>query len=381
MKKRILIDATTIVEKTDGLSQYIISLLKNFPEEAFSTFDFSLLINKGVNRKELTELIATGRFKVVETSIAPIGPKRDWDFFNFLRKNKNSFDAFHSTSNQYPLFVKNGIATIHDITFKFYLDKPWWTFKMAQRYLNIVIKNTLRNAGSIIAVSKATKDILIDTYHPTKKNADKIEVIYEGWEHLINTDPVGPSEDLSNTYGNYIFYVGTTRKHKNMKKLLKAFNIARQKLPDNIKLVLSGSETYLDEEDAKSIAAINEGGERVVFTGYVSKQKLGSLFSHCDAFIFPSLCEGFGIPVLEAFYFEKPLMCSNTTSLPEIAGEAAMLFDPEDPKDIARTMVDFYQNPNLKIDLVKKGNERLKDFSWQKAAVETIELYKEHFNK
>jgi glycosyltransferase involved in cell wall biosynthesis len=285
------------------------------------------------------------------------------------------------TSNQYPLFIKNGIATIHDIIFKYYLDAPWWTFKLKQRYLNFVIKNSLRRAGSVIAVSESTKKMLNDVYKTNNKIKNKIEVIYEGWEHLINEETNAEKEGLNNQFGSYLFYVGGTRKHKNIKRLLKAFNIAKAALPEYVNLVLSGNETYLDEEDKRTIASINEKSKRVILTGYVSKTKLDNLFLHADAFIFPSLCEGFGIPVLETFYFEKPLLCSNSTSLPEIAGDAALFFDPENVKDIANKIIFFYNHPEIVADLIKKGKERLLDFSWAKAANETITLYHNHFDK
>ncbi len=381
MKKRILVDATTVTSVTDGLSQYIINLIKNFPKEAFEIFELSLLVNKGIERKELQQLIDSKKFKIVETNIAPIGPRRDIGMYQFYRKNKNTFDVFHSTSNQYPLCIKNGIATIHDITFKFYFDKPWWTFKLAQRYLNLIIANSLKNAGSVISVSDATKNMLIDVYNLTANESKKIETIYEGWEHLIITETDGDSTDINNNYGRYLFYVGTTRKHKNMKKLLSAFSIAIETLPKDINLVLTGSETYLDDDDRSNINLINKNSKRVIFTGYVSKTVLNTLFKNASVFIFPSLCEGFGIPVLESFYFDKPLLCSQTTSLPEIAGNAALLFDPENPKDIAEKIIYFYTHPELTASLILKGRERLKQFSWKKAANETFQLYKRHFEK
>jgi glycosyltransferase involved in cell wall biosynthesis len=91
------------------------------------------------------------------------------------------------------------------------------------------------------------------------------------------------------------------------------------------------------------------------------------------------LCEGFGIPVLESFYFEKPLLCSNTTSLPEIAGDAAMYFNPEKENEIADTIVEFFKDPSLAPVLVEKGKQRLKQFSWEKAAIETVALYHKYF--
>ncbi len=375
MKKRILIDASTVIEKKDGLSQYIISILNNIPQQSFEEFHFMVLINKGVLRKELWKVIGTGKFEIIEEKIAPIGPKRDWDLLFFFRKYKNKFDLFHSTSNQYPLFLKNGIATVHDITFKKYLDSKWWTFNMASRYLNLVIKKSLTNATAVIAVSQFTKNDLVQQFDLDVKRAEKISVIYEGWEHLIKEE----EDEIDNSLpqlGSYLFYVGNTRVHKNIKNLLKSFAIASKKLPSNIKLVISGDESFLSKEDKAVVSEINQSKQRIVFTGFVSKAVLDHLFKNAAAFIFPSLYEGFGIPVLEAFYFKKPILCSNVTSLPEIAGDAALYFDPEQPENIAEVILHFFNNREIENDLVLKGTERLKLFSWKKAALETVALYR-----
>ena len=381
MKKRILIDASTVISKIDGLSQYIINLIKHLPEESFDIFDYSVLVNKDLNRNALTDILKDQRFTIIEARIAPIGPKREWDMFWFLRKYKTKFDLFHSTSNQYPLYLKKGIATIHDITFRKYLNAPWYTFKTASFFLNLVIKNSLYRSVAVIAVSEFTKNDLVNKYQLNEKIQKKISVIYEGWEHLINSD----DNEIVNTelfeFENYLFYVGTTRVHKNMKNLLKAFIIAANEINENISLVIVGNESYLDDDDKKSINAINEKYKRVFFTGFVSKKELDYLFTNCCAFIFPSLSEGFGIPVLEAFYFKKPLLCSNSTSLPEIAGNAALYFDPSNPEDIARSVITLYKDPAIGPGLVKKGEERLQLFSWKKTASQTVQLYMDELSK
>lgn len=375
MKKRILIDATTVVDKIDGLSRYIINLLAHFPEEAFDKFDFSVLIGKGVQREDLWEVLKKGIFEVIEAQISPIGPKRDWDMFWFLRKNKKSFDLFHSTSNQYPLYLKGGVATVHDITFRKYFDMPWWTFKMGRVYLNKVIKNSLIKSTAVIAVSNATKNDLLESYGSEFR--DKIHVIYEGWEHFSKEDHPSNGQIENFNFKDYIFYVGTTRKHKNIKNLLKAFDISLNKIPSNIKLILTGRTDYLDKEDAKVIEKINGQGKRIIFTGYASNEAIAHLFSNADAFIFPSLSEGFGIPILEAFYFNTPVLCSNTTALPEVAGDAGIYFDPHDPESIADTIIDFYKDESKRITAIEKGKQQLAKFSSSKAALETIQLYED----
>ena len=380
MKKIILLDATTVIEKKDGLSQYIIGLLSNFPEKAFEEFRFIVLINNNVKRKELWDILEKRKFEIISTNIPPIGPRRDWAFYQFFKNYRGTFDLFHSTSNQYPPFLKKGIATVHDITFRKYLNAKWWTFNFARHYLSMVIKRSLRNASAVIAVSDFTKQDLIKYFTFPKADQDKIQVIYEGWEHLQIEEEVGVAE-ITETYKNYLFYVGTTRVHKNMKNLLKAFELAIAKLPENIQLVISGNETYLDNADKIIIDRINKPYQRIFFTGFVSNAHLQHLFKNADAFIFPSLSEGFGIPILEAFYFEKPVLCSNTTSLPEIAGDAALYFDPLVPQSIADAIFLLYSNSSISTKLIQLGNQRLTLFSWKKMAEETVELYQKILNK
>ena len=112
----------------------------------------------------------------------------------------------------------------------------------------------------------------------------------------------------------------------------------------------------------------------MVFTGYVSNACVSRLYREADAFIFPSLSEGFGLPVLEAFHYGTPLLCSNATSLPEVAGDAALYFDPHDAGAIADAIVRFYADPKLGPRLAEAGRRRLREFSWAKAARETVDL-------
>ena len=142
-------------------------------------------------------------------------------------------------------------------------------------------------------------------------------------------------------------------------------------------MLISGSRAQLSPANRAAIAAINAKRERVIFTGYVSNACVRHLYRHADAFIMPSLAEGFGLPVLEAFHFGAPVLCSRTSSLPEVAGDAALYFDPTQPADIARAVVEFYRQPALRTALIEAGKKRSSLFSWKKAAAETVELYRE----
>lgn len=377
-RKRVLIDASTLSPTIDGLSVYIINLIKNLPPAASAEFDFTVLLNPHVNWPDLEAAMEARQMRVLREKVATIGPRRDWDMWRFLRRHRGEFDLVHITSNNYPLAMKGGIATIHDVTFK-----RWFAIKdglpgaaaAARLYLTLVIQRCLARAEAVIAVSASTRDQLEQLFRPAPHDAAKIKVIHEGWEHL--RDYQGECEPFAFEGDGYLFFLGSYRIHKNLTNLLKAFRLAADRLPRNKKLVISGTSGELSGKNREIIEEINAEGERVVFTGYVSSACVRRLYQQADAFVFPSLAEGFGLPVLEAFYCGTPLLCARATSLPEVAGEAALYFDPSDPADIAEAIVRFYADPSLSAKLRASGQRRLELFSWAKASDRTVDLYRD----
>ncbi|MBK8495619.1 MAG: glycosyltransferase family 4 protein [Chitinophagaceae bacterium] len=335
------------------------------------------MLNPNINRDELTDHVKHGNFNVIERKTAPIGPKRDWDMFWFLLKHEKNYDLVHITSSNFPVSLRKGICTIHDLTFRKYFDNPRYTFNLATKYMDWVVRNCMKYAKAVIAVSKSTKNELLSGYHLDVAANEKIYVIYEGWEHLIhyNINEKNPCEGEMLVKDNYLFYPVhpvSTRIYRTCYQLLSW----QYPIPANKKLAISGSDKYINNMDLSLISEINKAGKRIFFTGYLSNACVESYFKNADAYVFPSLSEGFGIPVLEAFYYEKPVLCSNTTSLPEVAGDAALYFDPHDPQSIANTIITFYNNPPDKAVLAIKAKHQLQKFSWAKAAHETIAVYK-----
>ena len=375
-RKRILIDASPVTGSVDGLSVYIVNLIRNLPADALAEFDFTILLNPGIDWPELGEAIRTGGMEEMRVRIAPIGPRRDWDMFRFLRRNRDQFDLIHITSHNYPIALRGGIVTIHDVTFKTWFDSksriPGWRFA-ARSYLDRIVRHGLKRAQAVIAVSDSTRRELIQRFAPA--DPGKIEVIHEGWEHLADYDAEA-CEPFDIDAGGYLFFLGSYRVHKNLSRLLEAFRIAMDRIPEDRILVISGSSGRLSAANREVMAAINAKRTRVVFTGYVSNACVARLYREADAFIFPSLSEGFGLPVLEAFHSGAPLLASSATSLPEVAGDAALYFDPNDALDIADAIVRFYADPALGPRLSTLGKDRLESFSWKKAAEETVALYR-----
>lgn len=376
-KPRILIDASVVTSIPDGLSTYVVSLLKHLPEESFERFDYSLLVNPGLEREDFWAAIEGRPFRIVEARMAAIGPRRDWHMYRFLKARGGEFDLIHNTSNSFPLAMRGGVCTIHDVTFKRWFHNPRGipgARHAAAAYLSAAVRHCLRRAQAIISVSHSTRDEIARLFHPSPAQLEKIIVIHEGWEHLQGYAEEEPSSSERPDVG-YIFFLGSFRRHKNLERLLEAFALAADRIPAGKKLVISGSSNRLSPAMQRRVEDLNRSGERVVFTGYVSNARVRRYYEQADAFIFPSLAEGFGIPVLEAFYYGTPLLCSRTTSLPEVAGPAALYFNPFDAHDIARAIVEIYGEPGLREKLVALGRERLQAFSWSSAARETVAVY------
>ena len=377
-RPRILIDASPVTSSVDGLSVYIVNLIKHLPEASLDWFDYTILLNPGVDWPDLAKAVRERGLKELRARIAPIGPRRDLDMLRFLRRHRGQFDLIHITSNNYPLALRGGICTIHDVTFRTWFDSksrvPLWKFA-ARLYMSMVIRKALKRAQAVIAVSDSTRRDIERQFAPGRAEMAKISIVHEGWEHLNDYDreECPPFEFGA---GGYIFFLGSYRVHKNLTRLLEAFRLAMDRIPSDRILVISGSSGALSAANQQVLATINAVRQRVVFTGYVSNACVSRLYAEADAFIFPSLSEGFGLPVLEAFHFGTPLLCSRATSLPEVAGDAALYFDPDDAGDIAEAIVRFYNDPTLAAKLGAAGSRRLASFSWTKAAAETVEIYR-----
>jgi glycosyltransferase involved in cell wall biosynthesis len=196
----------------------------------------------------------------------------------------------------------------------------------------------------------------------------KMPVIYEGPKSLISNTNYSESDIAA----KYILHVGVMNKRKNIPALIYAFKKLKEKGYTDLKLVLAGKietknfTTNYDEikKAVKDSALEND----IIFTGYISDEKLQSLYNKAFMYVFPSLNEGFGIPILEAFNHNLPVLVADNTCLPEIGGEAVVTFNPLNIDDIAAKMQMILDNPELKNSLIKKGQKRLEYFSWEKTA-------------
>ena len=233
---------------------------------------------------------------------------------------------------------------------------------------------------SIICISEYSRQGLLAHLKITPERTYSVPVCIHTrlTENHPNRDML---ENLNLKNQSYLFYPANFWPHKNHKMLLTAYNILLRRNPDlELDLVFTGA---LRQPEKELRAAVEAMGleKRVHFLGYLSDEELAAVFQGCHLLIFPSLFEGFGVPLLEAFTFGKPVLCSWVGSLPEIGGEAALYFDPRKPLDMVRTIEQVINNPDQATELVRQGYERLSKFSREEMALRYLDIFNQTLQK
>ena len=357
---RIGIDISQIVYGT-GVSFYTRSLVKNLLK---IDSDNKYCLFAGALRSRKTLLKYIQEFEAYKdkynTKIYPFSPS----IFDFIF-NKVHFlpielftgkiDVFHSSDWVQPKTNCFNVTTIHDLSPIIY---PNFSDRNTVEVHKRRLKKIFAEIDRVIVPSKATENELLRIgYDP-----NKIRVIHEASGEAFykrSTDEVEKIKKSLKIRGKYILAVGVG-KRKNTKGILKGFDLSRA--GKDINLVIAG---IPDEHSEK---------RGVIYTGMLDDSKLACLYSGAEALVFPSFYEGFGLPILQAFACECPVVTSNLSSMLEIASDAAVLVDPHDASSIADGILKALQGPK---GLIQKGIQRSKDFSWEKAAKQTLEVYNE----
>ena len=239
-------------------------------------------------------------------------------------------------------------------------------------------KYSVEKADAVIAISKSTGDDILTTYDVEKNN---VHVVYPGTTGFMNQDVKNRTKTVSAKYSisrDYILYVGTLQPRKNIIRLIEAFQKIKlsnyQINNNNLQLVIVGKKGWLYDDIFQKVK--DAGLEKdVVFTGFVPDEELPLLYEHATCFCLPSLHEGFGFPVLEAMKYGCPVICSNMSSLPEVAGDAGVLVNPESVDDIARgLLIVISLTSGQRKQMIEKGKKQAAKFTWEKAAKQTIEI-------
>lgn len=284
-------------------------------------------------------------------------------------------DVMHYPLGRASLFhPKKSVITIHDLMYKYYAKEfPGYIASYKIAYFDMILKSTLKNIDGIIAISDYTAQELQRYFN---FNFGKLNTIHPGINYdYFRRSVVGKYKDLYKNLGQYILTVKSTSPHKNLKSVLMSFALARKKYHIPHKLVVVGSAGLAHKEFIDLIKA-NHIERQTVFLRNVSDEELFGLYEGADLFLFLSLNEGFGFPVLEAMASGVPVICSNKASLPEIVGEAAILIDPLNTNRITETINYCLYNEELRKKLIKRGLQRATRFSWKETALRTLQVYK-----
>ncbi len=264
------------------------------------------------------------------------------------------------------------IATVHDLAFR-HFPKTFPTSSRAK--LNLLLGVTVRKASRIIAVSESTKLDLL-RFFPDLPGS-KIRVIHHGVnaDFFANDPPENERDALLNHYGltsgSYILYVGAIQPRKNLVRLVSAFETAKLRHPD-MKLVIVGEKAWLSDAIIDRMRR-SPFSDDIIRTGKVPFRELPIWYRNARLFAFVSLYEGFGLPALEAFAAGTPALLGSASSLPEVGGDAALYADPHIESDIADKLSLLWEDDTLRDNLRKKGLERVKLFSWDRCAEETLD--------
>jgi glycosyltransferase involved in cell wall biosynthesis len=363
---RIGIDARKLHDF--GIGTYIRNLLRQLArldsETDYVVFsrpdDCGTVAALGANFRAVPE--GAGNYSVAEQVRIPLAVRRE------------HLTLFHATHYVLPPLVRcPSVVTIHDcihLMFPQYLPN-----RRSLAYARTLISLAAKRATRVMTVSESSKrDILRYVDIPP----EKIDVIYNSYDERFGIEPneeaVARVRERYQLHDRFVLYAGNVKPHKNLERLIEAFHLVRNRGLDQLKLVLIG-------DDISRYSALRRAVHRhqlhkyVRFLGYLPEETLAVMYRLAGVFVFPSLYEGFGLPPLEAMASGTPVVTSNVSSLPEVAGDAAVLVDPYDAHAIADGIHRVLTDERLRDDLRRRGLARAKQFSWESSVRRVREIY------
>jgi len=391
---RIGIDARFYGPVGKGLGRYtqevVDNIIKISAAESSAVFEFVIFLSA----ENYNEFICDeNNVKKVKLDIGWYGLKEQilMPFYIW----KEHLDLIHFPHFNVPILTPvKFVVTIHDLILTHFPTVRATTlsplkYKLKNAAYRLVILNAIFRSCKIITVSNFTKNDLIKQF---KVRADKIVVTYEGVANLAKgrdslfVAKLDNKEILEQYHiaPKFLLYVGNAYPHKNLDFLINAFNVLHKKKPD-LNLVLVGKNDYFYSKVKECASRLNlwqfnNSNNAVIFPGYVPDAQLEVLYQEAALYIFPSLYEGFGLPPLEAMGKSCPVLSSNRSSLPEILGEAALYFDPENIDDTLAKIDLVLSDENVRRRLITKGLAQAKKYSWWECADETFTVYKKALN-
>jgi glycosyltransferase involved in cell wall biosynthesis len=371
---RIGVNALQLTTRNSGVGQYIYNMVSSL--FSISTDQFFLYLSQGNTRPEW---MAWHNLKVKEIPFRKEQAilRNIYELFCYgLDLRKDDLNIFWSPDTKLPLLTPNIpiVITSHDLA----IYREPGTYQSSRvLYWRKLFERAVQKATCVVAISNATRDDLIEIMHVPSQ---KIRVIYCGVNssfRLINDADL--LKQVRMKYGlpeNFLLFVGLFSPRKNIAGILKSFAILKNKFKIPHHLVMVGEKGWRYKSDLELVNSMGLG-KSVFFPGFVEEEDLPAVYNIADVFVFPSIYEGFGLPVLEAMACGTPVVTSNVSSLPEVAGQAGILINPNNHEEIASEVYRVLSDKKVSSQLTKAGLERARHFTWENAAGELLKVFRE----
>ena len=370
---RVLLDARTVGREFSGVGNYVLELVRAFGR-LDSDAEFHV-VTRGPGA--LRDLPLDDRFRFITTSVSheshPTGDLwEEWVLPGIA--SRRGIDVLHGPAFLIPTgrMRTATVVTVHDLVAFQYPETIPWKYGVYMRWL---IRRVVRAASRVITDSESVGESVRQLLHAP---GDRVDVVKLGVAtHFRAPEPAAIDETIRRLGLSrpYLLFVGNLEPRKNLPGLLRAFRIVRGRYEGKIHLALAGKLAWKSGPLRRELAAADLDGA-VQVTGYVRPEDLAALYAGAEAFTFPSFWEGFGLPVLEAMACGTPVIAANVASIPEVAGDAAVLVDPRSPDSIARGILDVLEQPALRAELVRRGLARATQLSWDRTAAATMAVYR-----
>jgi len=360
--------------RIDGTRVYIKKCL-----DYFGQFDeqatFNLYHKKEFNPELKPKIYANYKNKIIPYSLAWVQTRFGFEI------NTSLPDVCWMPFQQVPFLADKKtkiVITVHDLAFKYFPQH----FPLADRLkLDFFTETAIKRADKIITVSEVTKKDILNFY-PKKTSEEKIKVIYHGVdrEEFSKKFSSKKVKQVLNKYKinkKYLLYVGALQPRKGIENLIEAFELLKLKQAKNLQLILVGEPAWKSENIMKKIKNSNFRKD-IILTGRINFTDLPIFYQQAEIFILPSLYEGFGIPILEAWASGVSVLVADNSSLKEIGGRAVLQFETGNSDDLKKQLNILLKCDTMRTRLIKSGSKKVKKFSWQKTAQETLNFIKEN---
>lgn len=371
---KVSIELEPCLKNKSGIGVYTYELTKRLQssKEIMFTGDIFNFLNRNSIPTDIEKLH-------IKKSICKLFPyaiyRRIWRYlpikYNFLFEE--NADIYHFFNFIVPPKISGKvITTIHDLTYILY---PETISGNSRRRLEKDMRHTIRQSDFIITVSKNSKREIIKYLNIDER---KIAVVYNGvdevYKKVLSSEEISAAKKKYNIPGKYLLYLGTLEPRKNIETIIKAYNCFKKSHKEEIKLVLAGKKGWLYESIFKLVKDFGIENE-VIFTDYIDDADKAPLYQGAEIFLFPSLYEGFGIPVIEAMASRIPVITSNSSSLPEVAGNAAIMTDPLDYEKISDSIELILNEEGLREKMINEGIKQADKFNWDSSAEKLKNIY------